>query len=75
MQISSQTEDGHDLRCSCDIKSCLPGDPGSCSAQSHNDFSERAVVHVNDPFPGNGARIQSQTIGFALDVVINDRCQ
>ena len=48
----------------------LAGEPVAGAAQPHHDLAQRPVVHVDDPLPGDRARVDAERVAV-VDVVVD----
>ncbi len=72
LRVSGQTEDRHDLGGRGDEETILPGDSASGSAEADYGSTQRPIVHVHRPLPGDAPRVEVQRIPL-LQVVVEHR--
>jgi hypothetical protein len=56
-EIFCETEDRHNFRGHCNIKTTLSGKSICDTAERHSDLAKRAVIHVDNSAPGHSALI------------------
>ena len=73
-QRRGQAEDRHQLAGDDDVPPVLAGEPVAGAAQPHHDLAEGPVVHVDDPLPGDRARVDAERVAV-VDVVVDQGSQ
>ena len=73
MQTAGQAQNSHDLRSNGNIKTVLTRYAMRFAAQSDNNITQLAVIHINNTFPNDPTRVDIQSIAL-LHMVI-DHCR
>ena len=69
LEIARQAEDGHDLRGHRDVEAALAGHPVSRAAQTDDEATQRAIVHVEHAFPEDPSHVEPERIALRQMIV------
>ena len=72
LEICRQAEDRHDLGRNRDIKAGFAHHTVMEAAETRCDATQCTIVHINDPTPGNAARIDVQFV-IPVHVIVDQR--
>ena len=74
MQAGCQTQNSHNLRSYGNIKAVLARYAVRFAAKADNYVAQLAVIHINNAFPHNAARVDIKRIAL-LNMVVKHGCQ
>ena len=69
MQVACQTENCHNLGSNGDVEAILTRYAMSLAAQTDNDVAQLTIIHIDNAFPNNAARVNVEHVAL-LDVVV-----
>ena len=72
LQTGSEAEDGHDFGCDGDIETVRTRKTVCRTAETDGDVTQGTVVHVDDAFPDDTTRIDTQFVAM-MDMIV-DQC-
>jgi hypothetical protein len=71
-QAVREAEDGHYFGSHYDVEAVLARVAVAGAAQPHGDLAQRAIVHVDDPLPGDASYVEAELVAV-VDVVVDQR--